>query len=214
MITFMPIKRKELKRIKKSTMEKIQELTDKLYREGVEKGNVEAQKIVEQAKNDAAKIVADAKVEADKIIAAAQKKASDMDTNTKAELKMYTGQALSALKSEAANIITDELVKNAVGEWSGNKDYMGEFIVTLAKKWSVDEPLTIEAADAEALTKYFKSKAKELLDKGVKIEKVNGKSTSFTISPADGAYKVNFGEDEFVAYFKEFLRPQLVEMLF
>ena len=125
MITFMPIKRKELKRIKKSTMEKIQELTDKLYREGVEKGNVEAQKIVEQAKNDAAKIVADAKVEAEKIIAAAQKKASDMDTNTKAELKMYTGQALSALKSEAANIITDELVKNAVGEWSGNKDYMG-----------------------------------------------------------------------------------------
>jgi V/A-type H+-transporting ATPase subunit E len=64
------------------------------------------------------------------------------------------------------------------------------------------------------LTKYFKAKAKELLDKGVQIEKVNGKPASFTIAPADGSYKVNFGEEEFIAYFKEFLRPQLVEMLF
>lgn len=195
-------------------MEKIQELTDKLYREGVEKGNAEGQKLVEQAKAEAAKIIAEAKAEAENIIVAAQKKTADMNANTKAELKMYTGQAISALKSEIANVVTDELVKNAVAEWSGNKDYVGEFIVTLAKKWAVDEPLTIETADAEALTKYFKAKAKELLDKGVKIEKVNGKPAAFTISPADGSYKVNFGEEEFVAYFKEFLRPQLVEMLF
>jgi V/A-type H+-transporting ATPase subunit E len=48
----------------------------------------------------------------------------------------------------------------------------------------------------------------------VKIEQVNGKKALFTIQPADGSYKVNFGEEEFVNYFKEFLRPQLIEMLF
>ncbi|WP_301029781.1 hypothetical protein [Parabacteroides goldsteinii] len=53
-----------------------------------------------------------------------------------------------------------------------------------------------------------------LLDGGVKIEKVSGKNAGFTIVPADGSYKVSFGEDEFVAFFKEFLRPGLVEMLF
>ena len=57
-------------------------------------------------------------------------------------------------------------------------------------------------------------KAKELLDKGVTIEKVNGKDALFTIAPADGSYKVNFGKEEFETYFKGFLRPQLVEMLF
>ena len=40
------------------------------------------------------------------------------------------------------------------------------------------------------------------------------KNPGFTIVPADGSYKVSFGEDEFVAFFKEFLRPGLVEMLF
>lgn len=195
-------------------MEKIQELTDKLYREGVEKGNAEGQKLVEQAKSEAAKIVEEAHAQAEKIVAEAQKKANDLENNTKAELKLYTGQALSALKSEAVNVITDKLVKNAVKEWSGSSEYMGEFIVTLAKKWSMEEPMVITTAEADMLTKYFKAKAKELLDKGVQIEKVNGKPASFTIAPADGSYKVNFGEEEFIAYFKEFLRPQLVEMLF
>ena len=74
--------------------------------------------------------------------------------------------------------------------------------------------MVISVADADALKKYFSKNAKELLDKGVKIEKVNGLKVLFTISPADGSYKVNFGEEEFENYFKDFLRPQLVQMLF
>ena len=69
-------------------------------------------------------------------------------------------------------------------------------------------------ADAESLKKYFAANAKALLDKGVRIEQVNGIKTLFSVSPANGSYKVNFGEEEFMNYFKEFLRPQLVEMLF
>ena len=46
----------------------------------------------------------------------------------------------------------------------------------------------------------------------MKIEQVNGIKTLFTVSPADGSYKVNFGEEEFMNYFKAFLRPQLVEI--
>ena len=56
--------------------------------------------------------------------------------------------------------------------------------------------------------------AKALLDKGVTIEQVNGKKAQFSIAPADGSYKVNFGEGEFEAFFKAFLRPQMVELLF
>ena len=36
---------------------KIQELTDKIYREGVEKGNEEAQRLVSNAREEAAKIL-------------------------------------------------------------------------------------------------------------------------------------------------------------
>jgi V/A-type H+-transporting ATPase subunit E len=53
-----------------------------------------------------------------------------------------------------------------------------------------------------------------MLDSGLKIEEVNGKKHSFTIAPSDGSYKITFGEEEFIAYFKDFLRPHLVELLF
>ena len=74
--------------------------------------------------------------------------------------------------------------------------------------------LTIRTADAQALAAYFTANAKDVLAGGVKIEQVNGKETSFSIAPADGSYKVAFGEEEFIAFFTEFLRPQLVETLF
>ena len=46
------------------------------------------------------------------------------------------------------------------------------------------------------------------------ITEVKGIKTAFTIQPAKGGYKLAFGDAEFIAYFKEMLRPQLVEMLF
>ena len=39
---------------------KIQELTDKIYREGVEKGNEEAQKLIAKAQEEAKRIIEDA----------------------------------------------------------------------------------------------------------------------------------------------------------
>ena len=141
---------------------------------------------------------------------------SKLRTNkqTGGELKLFAGQAVNALKSEVATLVTNKIVDTDVKAFVANKDFLNAFIVALASKWSVNEPIVISTADAEGLTNYFATKAKGLLDKGVKIEQVNGIKTLFSVSPADGSYKVNFGEEEFMNYFKEFLRPQLVEMLF
>ena len=193
---------------------KIQELTDKIYREGVEKGNTEAQKLIANAQDEAKKIVEDARKEAEAIVAASRKSADELAENTKSELKLFAGQAVNALKSEIATLVTDKIVNADVKAFAADKDYLNAFIVAFASKWSVNEPIVISTADADGLKKYFASQAKALLDKGVKIEQVNGNKTLFTVSPADGSYKVNFGEEEFMNYFKEFLRPQLVEMLF
>lgn len=193
---------------------KIQELTDKIYREGVEKGNVEAQKLITNAQEEAKKIVEEARKEAEAIVAASHKSANELTENTKSELKLFAGQAVNALKSEITTLVTNKIVASDVKSFAADKDYLNAFIVALASKWSVDEPIVISTSDAEGLKKYFAVKAKDLLDKSVKIEQVNGNKALFTVSPADGSYKVNFGEEEFMNYFKEFLRPQLVEMLF
>lgn len=193
---------------------KIQELTDKIYREGVEKGNEEAQRLINNAREEAAKIIEDARKEAESIVVAARKSAAETAENTQSEIKLFAGQAVNALKSEITSLLSNQVVTEAVQGFVADKDYLNKFIVSLATQWSINEPIVISAANAESLKKYFAANAKALLDKGVKIVQVNETKTLFTISPADGSYKVNFGEEEFENYFKDFLRPQLVEMLF
>lgn len=193
---------------------KIQELTNKLLNEGVEKGKIEAEKIIAAAKDESAKIVANAKTEAADIEAAAKKNADTIKDNTVAELKMYSAQALSALKTEVTNVLTNATVEEVVKKVVADKDFMNQFILKLAEKWGSQEDIVITAEDADSLKTVFAKQAKALLDKSVKIEGVHGQKALFTVQPSDGSYKVNFGEAEFEDYFKSFFRPQLVDMLF
>lgn len=193
---------------------KIQELTEKIYHEGVEKGNDEAKKIVESAMVEAEMIISNAKKQAQEIIVTANKTSQEKADNTKSEIKLFAKQSVEALKSEIATLLTDNVVEKAVTGFVNDKDYLNKFIITLAQKWSVTEPIVIASNNSNELKKYFIANAKELLDNGVEIKQVNNIKTLFTISPANGSYKINFGEQEFVNYFKEFIRPQLVEILF
>ncbi|MDR1814715.1 MAG: hypothetical protein LBR18_07720 [Tannerella sp.] len=193
---------------------KIQEITDKIYREGVEKGKSEAEKIISDAKEKEAAIIAAAETKAQEIAAAAAKQADDLRANTEAELRLFASQALEALKSEATNIITGKIAGDNVHAATADAGFMQKIMLEIARGWANNEDVTIQTADAAALTDYFAANAKDLLDRGVRIEQVNGKKTSFTLAPADGSYKLTFGDDEFISFFKDFLRPQLFEMLF
>ena len=149
---------------------KIQELTEKLLKDGVEKGNAEAEKIIAAANEKAAQIVADAKAQAEEIAAAARKNTQSMEENMKSEIKMYAAQALNALKSEIANVVGDKVVKESTADITGNKDFMNEFVLKLAEKWGAQEDIIISTKDAAGLKALFAKKAKALLDKGVTIE--------------------------------------------
>ena len=192
----------------------LSEITDKIYAEGVVKGNAEAQQIVEKATAKAAEIVAEAEKKAAAIVAAAESKSADLDKKTRAELKLYAEQSVNAVKTEITNLLADTIAAESVKAATADAKFMQGLIAKLAEQMAKQGEVVIETKDAEALRKYFAANAKGLLEKGVKIEEVKGIKTDFTIQPAKGGYKLAFGEAEFIAYFKEMLRPQLVEMLF
>ena len=191
---------------------KIQELTEKIFNEGVAKGRVEAERLIAEANAKAENIIKAAETEAEAIIAKANKSAEELNANTRSELKLYASQAIGALKSETATIVTDTIVKESV-KAAFKEDLLKEVILKIAEGWNSNEQLVITTSDAENLKAFFAAKAKALLDKGIEIKQVNGVK-GFSISPADGSYKVNFGADEFETFLKSFLRPQIVELLF
>ena len=193
---------------------KIQELTDIIYNEGVAKGQAQADQILAQANDQAAKIIADAQKQADSLLAAARKEAADNAENVQKELRLHAAQAVEALKSEIATVVTDKIVQDSVKGFTADQKSFNEFMLRIAQEWGKNQQIEINAQDADALTRYFNANAKALLDKGVKITQVNGQPAEFSIQPADGSYKVNFGTEEFENWFKSILRPQLGETLF
>ena len=192
----------------------LSELTDKIYAEGLEKGNAEAQQIIANANAKADEIIANANAKANAIIADAESKSADLDKKTRAELKLYAEQSVNAVKTEITNLLADKIAADSVKAATTDAKFMQGLIAKLAEQMAKEGEVLIETKDAEALRKYFAANAKALLDKGVKIAEVKGIKTDFTIQPAKGGYKLAFGDAEFIAYFKEMLRPQLVEMLF
>lgn len=196
-------------------MEKqIQILTDRLYQEGVQRGNAQAETIIAEAKQTAAKIIAQAKADAEAMAENARKKSEELQQNTINELKLYAGQTVEAVKTAVTDCITDTLTTQAVNQAWEDPTFIQEMILKLVSEWGQKEELVIGTEDAESLRAFFAQKAKELLDKGIKIEEVNGLKHAFSVTPADGAYKIIFGENEFKELFKDFLRPALIKLLY
>ena len=193
---------------------KLQELTDKIYLEGIEKANEEAKGILSEAQKAADEIISKAADESAMILKTAEDKSAELMKNTRAELKLFAQQSVNALKSEITNIICGSIASDAVKAATSDKVFMQKMLLNIVEGLAKDQQVTVEAKDAAALTTYFEANAKALLNKSVKIKEVNGAKADFTVIPAEGGYKLTFGDEELIAYFKEFLRPKLVEMLF
>lgn len=195
-------------------MNTLQELTDKIYAEGVEKGKEQAAAIIAEAEEKAKGILAAAEKEAAAKKEAAQRAAAELDKNTRSELRLFAEQSVNAIKTEVTNLLTDKIASESVKAATADPKFMQKLIVDLAAQLAKGGDVVIEAKDADALKKYAEANAKQLLNKGLEIKEVKGIKTQFAIAPKDGGYKLAFGDEEFVAYFKEFLRPQLIELLF
>ncbi|MBA7531770.1 V-type proton ATPase subunit E [subsurface metagenome] len=198
---------------------KLQELTEKIYQEGVEKGNAEAQQILDNTNSKASEIIEKAKREAESIIKEAKKKAVDTKTNTETEIKLSGKQAINALKQQIVDIINDKITTTAVKGAFDDKNFINKIIETSLSNWassgqSMDLSLLLPARDEKNLRSFFKKEAKRYLDRGVTIDFDPSLKAGFQLGPKDGSYKVSFTDKDFVNFFKQYLRPKLVEILF
>ena len=89
---------------------KLQELTDKLYNEGLSKGKQEGEELLAKAKVQADDIIAKAQAEAERIIAAAQKQAEEIKTKTASDVKMAASQSIAATKKDIETLVVLQLL--------------------------------------------------------------------------------------------------------
>lgn len=199
---------------------RLQELTDKIYQEGIIKGQAEADKINAKAKADATQIVAEAREEALQIVAAANKNAKEIKDNTNSEIRLAARQVIEALKLEVVGLINGSITSSEIKAGMGDVQFIQKTIEMMVKNWVAnsgavpDMKILIPQKDEKTVMNYFNSVAKGLLEKGFTIETVNGLKAGFQVAPKQGGYKISFTDQDFINLFQEFLRPKVVDLLF
>lgn len=199
---------------------KIQELTERIYREGVQKGEEQAGQIIADAESKAVVIISDAKTRADAIISEAQKQAVEIKRSIEADLKLSGMQAISSVKQQITNAVTAGVLENSVKESLSDPSVLKHYIETVLQNWKMSsggapsiEVLLPQAMQTDLEMKFKKSVA-DLLNQGLQINYDKNIKAGFKIGPADGAYKISLTDTDFIEFFKMHLRPRVKTILF
>ena len=197
---------------------KLQELTDRLYNEGLSKGKQEGEELLAKAKVQAEEIVAKAQAEAAQIVAAAQKQAEDLKTKTASDVKMAAAQSLAATKKDIETLIVGKMTDEAVKKALSSADYVKELIKAVAEKFTTDGPVELAVVLPEALKKELEPFVTNELSKtlGAGVEATFSKKVSggFQIGPKEGGYFISFTDETFTELISESLRPTTKKLLF
>ncbi|MBQ6952563.1 MAG: hypothetical protein IJP81_01480 [Bacteroidales bacterium] len=199
-------------------MDKLQELTQKLYNEGLSKGKEEGEAILAQAKAQAEDIVKKAQEEAAAIVEKAQKEAADYKVKVEGDVKMASSQTLQATKAAIEQIIVAKAVDAPVKEALSQADFLKGIITAVAQRFSAQESTDLALVLPEQLQKelepFLKGALAQTLGKGVEAsfsKKLNG---GFKIGPKDGSYFISFTDEAFQQLIGDYLRPGTKKILF
>lgn len=199
---------------------KLQELTQKLYAEGLEKGRTEADRLVAEAKAEAAKIVAAAQTEAAEIVKKADAKAADVEKNAMTEITLAGRQAVAKIKSEIATMIVARAVSPAVKEATMDPAFIKEMLLAVARNWNggasskVELQALLPEAEREKLDASFAAVTKELLAAGIEVGWSKEVRTGFRVGTKDGGYYISFSDADFEALLGGYLRDKVFKLLY
>ena len=197
---------------------KLQELTDRLYNEGLSKGKQEGEELLAKAKVQADEMIAKAKAEAAQIVAAAQKQADEIKTKTASDIRMASTQSLAATKKDIETLVVGKMTDEAVKKTLSSADFVKDIINAVAEKFTTHGPVDLELILPETLKAdlepFATKELAKILGAGVEASFSKKVSGGFRIGPKEGGYFVSFTEDTFNELISEYLRPATKKLLF
>ncbi len=199
---------------------KLQELTNKIYSEGIDKANKEAEEIISKARADIEKMHKAADREALAIIEKAKKEAAELKANVNSEVKLSARQAINTIKQQITELITAKSTAKEVKKAFEDREFLQRIIEAAVKNWDPKSPKGIDVAvllpekDKKELNVYFTQKQKALLDGGLELKFDDTMKSGFKIGPKDGSYQISFTDEDFENFFRNYLRPRTTELLY
>lgn len=199
---------------------KIKELTETIYNEGVTKAREEADKILAEAEKKAEKIVAAAEEQAEVILTGAQEETQRINNSLRAELQAVSEQVVEITRQELKNMVSAKASEALAKQLTGDHDFLKDLMLEIARGWKANGTngnhleMLIPETSAARIEKLLQAKASDVLASGLKIKPVSGLKDGFSILNEREGFKVSFTDEDFQAFFTALMKPKIGEFLF
>ena len=197
----------------------LQELIDKIKKDGIETASEEAAKIKREAEEEAARIVAAAEKEASNKIDQIKADTERLEKSGKAALEQASRNLLLAFKGEVQSLLDKIVVQGVSSAYDENT--LKQILPELFKSWaakgaasgSASFDLLLSEADMAKLKSWAQGALAEELKKGVELKSDRKLGSGFRIANKDGSAYYDFSAESVAEFLSNYLNPNLVEIL-
>lgn len=197
---------------------KLQELTDRLYNEGLSKGKEEGEILLFKARKEADEIIANARKQAEDIVTEAENRAAQLKEKAESDIKMASEQALMATKKDIENLLVNALCAEETEKVLSEEKFLKEIILAVAQKFSTqqseDISLVLPASLESMLEPWVSTELKKALKKEISVDFSKKIKGGFSIGPQNGSWYISMSDESFKALISEYLRPVTKKLLF
>lgn len=194
----------------------LQELIDKIKKDGVEAALSEAETIIADAKSKAEKIVSDAKSEADKIMADAKNENERMVKSSEDAIRQAGRNLLISFRESVSKELKAIVGKNVTAVFSSDK--LAQIIIKAVESWgsnpnAEDISVVLNTSDLNSLEETIIAALKEKMIKGVTLKANDNFDGGFRIASENGSAYYDYSAEAVVDMLSNYLSPKVTELL-
>ncbi|WP_461256350.1 V-type ATP synthase subunit E [Treponema sp. R80B11-R83G3] len=193
----------------------VQELIDRIKKDGIKAATEEANKVKAEADTEARRIVETAKKEADELLERAKQDAARSEKAGIAALEQASRNLILAFKDEVQALLNKIINEKVSANY--NEDVLKTALPELIKSWAdksgTDLAVILPESELSKLQGYFNDRLREELSKGVELKSNRKLACGFHISNKEGSVYYDFSSEAVAKQLSAYLNPKLAELL-
>ena len=193
----------------------VQELIDKIKKDGVSAASEEASRIKAEAGAEAQRILETAKREAEEIVRNGKQEAERSEKAGVAALEQASRNLVLVFKDEIQALLNRLINEHVSAQY--NEDTLKTVLPELLKSWAEkgSDNLTVILPESELskIQSFFSEKMTGELWKGIELKSSRKLTSGFHISNREGSVYYDFSAEAVATLLSAYLSPKLAEIL-